>query len=202
MEESQQETVDTSRYRLTPLNANNYFLWSHKLDFVLRTKVLLQIVTGEEKIPSDATEKAKFRRRSDLALANIIFSIDDSVNAAVITIGDPNKMWGILKEKNATVSEARIDSYLQKYQIAQMLQEESISLFVNRLQDIEDKLASIGHVIPDTEKRRTLLRGLTNTFDISAGIIRATGKTYHKSVAFLTSAEVDKDERKEPNVHH
>ena len=166
MDETRQETVYTSRYRLTPLNANNYFLWSHELEFVLRAKELWQIVTGEEQIPSDTTDRAKFERKSDLALTNIILSIEDSVSAAVITIRDPKKMWDILKEMNATVSEARIDVSMQQFQNAQMLQEETISLFVNRLQDLENKLASIGHVMPDMEKRRALLRGLSRNFDI------------------------------------
>ena len=103
-------------------------------------------------------------------------------------------MWVILKEMNATVSEARIDVYLQQFQNAQMLQDKSISLFGDRRQGLENKLTSIGHVIPYMEKRRALLRGLSLNFDISASIIRATGKSYHESVAFLISANAERCE--------
>lgn len=149
MDDTRKETVRISRHGLTSLSASNYFLWSNEFAFVLRAKRLWQIVTGEEQIPSHATDRAKYERRSDMALTNTIFSIEDSVSAAVITIWDPKKVRELLKEMNVTVSEARMDAYLQKFKNAQVLQEESISLFVNILQDLENMLASTGHVIPD-----------------------------------------------------
>ena len=38
--EEEKAAVDTSRFKITPLTADNYFLWSCKIELILRGKGL------------------------------------------------------------------------------------------------------------------------------------------------------------------
>ena len=49
----------------------------------------------------------------------------------------------------------------------------------------------MGHTIPSSDKRRTLLRGLRSEFAITAGIIRATDKDFNEAVAALVTEEAE-----------
>ena len=89
MKRLQQKTtllVDASRFKVEHLNINNYFLWSRKLELVLRGKALWRLVSGDEKLSGTEDEKSKasFERRKDVALKTILLSIADSCIAPVI----------------------------------------------------------------------------------------------------------------------
>ena len=185
------DTVDTSRYRVPALTADNYFMWSHKVELILRGKGLWDIVSGKETAPSDDTERTNYERRRDVALTNIILTIDDSCIAAVITLRDPKEVWDTLKKMYKTVSEARIDAYIVQFQQLKMKPTEKVMEYINRLSVIENKLAGVGHTIPSSDKRRTLLRGLRKEFPITAGIVKATDKDFNEAVAALVTQEAE-----------
>ena len=71
------ELIDTSRFRIPALKDDNYFTWCHKMEFVLRSKGLWDIVEGTEPKPTDAAQILRFKRRKHTALSHIILTIDD-----------------------------------------------------------------------------------------------------------------------------
>lgn len=88
MEFDETDTVDTSRYRVQPLSSDNYFLWSRKMEIILRSKGLWNIVSGTELEPTADEEKPKYQRRKDVALTNLLLTIDDYCLAPVINLKD------------------------------------------------------------------------------------------------------------------
>lgn len=179
--------VDASRYHIKALTAENYYIWSNKMEIVLRGKGLWEIVTGTEhqQAQDDADAKKKFEQRQDIAVTNLFLTIEDTCLSSVISLRNPKDIWDTLKEMFKSTSEASIDSYLVQYQQLSMRSTEKIMAYVNRLREIENKLAEIGHPVSDKDRRRTLLRGLRTDFAVTAEVIRATEKTINEAISLL-----------------
>ena len=86
-----QANVDIARHKFQPLNSTNYSVWSRKMQLLLRGKGLWSIVSGTERIPpeTDLIATSQYVHRKDVALTDIILSIEDSCSHAVINLEDP-----------------------------------------------------------------------------------------------------------------
>lgn len=189
--EESHDFVDTTRFRIPILKDDNYFTWCHKMEFVLRSKGLWDIVNGTETAPTTTAELPSFRRRRDTALSHIIITIDDSCSAAVITLRDPKEVWNTLKEMYKAVSEARVDAYLAHFQLMKMDPSETVMSYANRLTNMVNKLAAVGHSIPESDKKRVLLRGLREEYSVTVGVVRVTRKKFSEAIADLTTQEAE-----------
>ena len=89
------DTVDTSRHLIERLNPKNYYLWSKKMELVLRGKRICGILSGEELPPQEESPEdlEKFRHRKDTALSDVLLSIEDMSSAAVIHLRNPKIFW-------------------------------------------------------------------------------------------------------------
>lgn len=58
--------------------------------------------------------------------------------------------------------------------------------YVNRMQELENKVTSVGHSVINYEKKRVLLRGLLDEFNVTAEVIRATKNRYRIPSACLS----------------
>ena len=183
--------VDTSRYHIKALTAENYYMWSNKMEIVLRGKGLWGIVNGNETLPAAASAEvqSKFEQRCDVAVTNLLLSIDDSCLSAVISLRDPKEIWHTLKDMFKSTAEASIDAYLSQYQNMKMRTSEKVMQYVNRLRELENKLIEIGHTLSDKDKRRTLLKGLRPEFSVTAEVIRATEKNIGQAISMLVVHE-------------
>ena len=169
---------ETSRYQVKPLSTENYFLWSNKMEVLLRGKGLWEIVIGDEMEPrGDDAALKKFRIRRDRATTCLLMSIEERCLPSVISLRDPRTNWLRLEETYQKISQASIDAYLLQYQELRMANGEKIMEFVNRLQDIEKKLIGIGKLLSEDDKRRCLLRSLRPDFAVTAEVIRGTDKS-------------------------
>ena len=157
------------------------------------------INAGDEKPPGveDLTLLSKYEQRRDVALTDIILSIETSCRHAVITLEDPKEVWDKLQTMYKGVADACIDSYLMQLQNFRMRSEEQVMSYVNRIIAIENDLASVGHKVCEKEKQRPLLRGLRNEFGITCRVIRALDTSLNESVSKLVleegSPEVEND---------
>ena len=100
-----------------------YSVWSKKMQLLLRGKGLWGIVSGDELEPSADTQKEeqkKFSHRRDVALTDILLSVEDSCSHAVINYEDPKAVWDKLHEMYKGVSDACIDAHLLKLQKIKM----------------------------------------------------------------------------------
>ena len=66
---------------------------------------------------------------------------------------------------------------------------EKVMTYVNQLTEIENELATVGHSLDESEKRRSLLRGLRDEFSVTARVIRAMNMNFKKEVSELVVEE-------------
>lgn len=92
------DLFELSKLRVPLLNSGNYFIWSRKLELVLRGKGLWELVKGEEIVPNvDSTEWKPYDRRKDIALSTILLLVNESCIAHVIEMRDPQEVWKALR---------------------------------------------------------------------------------------------------------
>ena len=102
---------------------------------------------------------------------------------------DASLVWEKLQDMYKRVSNACMDTYLVTLQGLRMHGDEKVMAFVNRLVELENDLASVGHSLDRKEKRRALLRGLRGEFETTAKVIRAVDMSFTKAVAELVVEE-------------
>lgn len=85
--------VDIARRRIEPLHAKNYYSCSQTMRILMRGKGLWKILAGEEESPGleDPTVLTKYERGCDVALTDILLSIDASCLHTIITLEDPKE---------------------------------------------------------------------------------------------------------------
>ena len=183
--------VDIVRHKIQPVNTTNYSISSKKLQLLLRGKGLWDTVIGQDVFPASGSPdtQRRFQQRADLALTDILLSIEDNCSHSVITMDDPRLVWEKLQDMYKGVSDACIDTYLVKLQGLRMHGDEKVMAFVNRLVKLESDLASVGHSLHEKEKSRALLRGLRGEFETTAKVMRAVDMSFTKDVAELIVEE-------------
>lgn len=95
----------------------------------------------------------------------------------------------MLKEQFSAVLSAAFGSYIKSYRSVIMTKDETVVQFVNILKDLENKLASIGHTVPNEEKRCSLLRGLCEEFNNVASMIREPEEDRSAALGILVTKE-------------
>lgn len=75
-----------------------------------------------------------------------------------------------------------------------MQTKEAVITYVDRLTEVENKLNSVGHMISESDKKRSLLRKLREDLKIISGVVRATDKTLQEAIGLLRVVqEVESD---------
>ena len=193
-----QTRVDIARHKIQPLSSTNYSVWSKKMKLLLRGKGLWTIVSGIERPPPETDSSAflLYTQRKDVALTDIILSIEDKCSHAVINLDDPHLVWEKLQEMYEGVSDACIDTYLERLQNMKMEEDEKVMEYMNRLVEIENDLAGVGHILDEKDKIRSLLRGLREEFE-AGKVIRAMEISFTKAVSELVIEEGCRNQLKE-----
>ena len=84
------------------LDGTNYPAWKFQVKMTLIREGGWGIVTGEEEIPNEETEAAKYKKykeRKDKALATIGLSLEPSLFHLVGDSMDPAAVWRTLKDQ-------------------------------------------------------------------------------------------------------
>ena len=117
----------------------------------------------------------------DVALTDILLSIEDSCSHYVINLDDPKSVWGKLHEMYKIASAACIDTHLVRLQNLKMGNDEKGMSYANRLVSVENYLAAIGHSIDQKDKKRSLLKGRRREFQTTAKGIRAVTMSFTRA---------------------
>ena len=81
------------------LNGSNYPTWKVQCRMALIRDGVWSIVNGSETAPEEAASRAKFRTRSDKALATIVLSVDPLLLYLLGDPEDPVAVWKKLQEQ-------------------------------------------------------------------------------------------------------
>lgn len=74
--------------------------------------------------------------------------------------------------------------------------------FVNRLKEIENNLASVGHIVRKDAKRRALSRELSKGCKVTRKVIEVTGIAYEIGKGQLVMIENSMEEEKDTDSYH
>lgn len=66
---------------------------------------------------------------------------------------------------------------------------EKVIRYVNRSTDIDNKFSAVGSMVIAAENKRVTLRGLREAFEVTDGVISATGKTVREEMRMLIIQE-------------
>lgn len=88
------------------------------MEILLRGKGLWRFVDGTKAKPSEdfVREMETFSRKSDIAIAYILMTIDQACKASVIRLRYPRDVWNTLMKSYQIVSKASIDANLSALQ--------------------------------------------------------------------------------------
>lgn len=142
--------IDASKIRVQLLNKENYYIWSNKLELILRGKGLWEIVNGTELAPAtESTSESstttatvnskKFQQRKGRALTTILFNVEDFCLSHVTGDREPKVFWDKLKSMYKSTSEANVDTYLSRDQAINMEPSESVMAYVSKLPELENE---------------------------------------------------------------
>lgn len=186
-----QTRVDIALQKIQPLSSTNYSVWSKKLKLLLRGKGLWTIVTGIERLPPETDSSAflLYTQRKDVALTDVILYIEDKCSHTVINLDGPHLVREKLQEMYKGVSDACINTCLERLQNMKMEEDGKAMEYVNRLVEIENDLAGLGHILDEKDKIRSLLRGLREVLEVTDKVIRAMEMSSTKAVSELVIEE-------------
>ena len=185
--------MDVTRKTIEKLNPENYHQWSRKMKLVLMSKGTWSSVNDDvtESVGTTTENIAKFKRSRDSALADILLSVSNDCSTSVIDLEDAQQVWKILKAQLNSVSVVAVDSYLEQYQAIKMGSGESVIQYINRLTDVENKLAGIGKQLDRDQKRRALLRGFSDEYKSIADMIGELEKDRSSPIGMLVTKEIN-----------
>ncbi|MEM9078955.1 MAG: DUF4219 domain-containing protein [Bacteroidota bacterium] len=184
---------DSDRLRVPLLNGTNYYIWSKKMELVLKVKGLWKFVDGLTDSTSsiDVNDSGDSKQSQDSAC--ILLSIEDSFLSPVISEKDPAKVWKMLTKVHTMASEAHIEALQAKLYQMKMEGKEGVQAYANRIMDLRNKFAAAGESVDDKELCRTFFRGLASHYKIQGTVIREIAKNFDESVSLMAAAEIRDD---------
>ena len=153
---------------IIPLNGTNYPSWKVQCRMALIREGLWDIVTGTEKAPdgTDADKLAKFKARSDRALATIVLAVDPSLLYLVGDPVDPAAVWNKLSGQFQKKTWANKLSLRKKLFSMKLSDNGSMNDYIKKMTEIFDELAVIAESVSDEDKVVYLLAGLPESYDV------------------------------------
>ena len=146
--------------KIKPLDGTNYPTWSKKLTQVLKQQGLWQLAQGlhvEENVQ-------KKKLLEDKAVGLISFYVADSINLP------PDKdtaeqLWDYLKNLFEPKDMWRCVMLNKKFHKIEMLPEESIATFIDRVESVATELKNVNEPLSDKQIMWQILGGLTSSYD-------------------------------------
>jgi hypothetical protein len=152
------------------LNSTNYIQWRINARTMLNTMEAWEIVTGEEKLPTEAppahSTRAKsgesdvpnlqqaiesFRKRRNSAEALIRYSVNSTIQKQLLRLQDPAEMWTMLSNQfNKTYSQTQRSIHASNLYTVRPRPGEKIGSFCERLQQYRDPVEGTKEAISDS----------------------------------------------------
>ena len=150
-------------------NGEGWYMWRHKMEMVLVSSDLWDIVTGEEPIPENEEQGgstiSKWKKRDRKAQAEISLHLSDSQLPLVMRLKTSKDMWDALKNQYERKSMQNVIFFKRKYRDAKMKEGEDMLKHINKHQEIVDQLVAVGAEISEQEQVWELLLSLPESYD-------------------------------------
>ena len=188
---------------LDKFNGENFNLWKFKMEMILASRDLWDIVDeSEEAPPSDANLKDKkaFEKQSKTAFGLIAINLVDKEMAHIKHCKGPTKAWKILCNIHETKSLSNILFLRYKFFIIKMQEADDIFDHINKVKSLVDQLTCLEVAIKDEDVVITLLDSLPTSYEhlITALETRPMKELILEFVTARLMHEVNKRKEKEP----
>lgn len=153
---------------ITKLNFRNYGNSSADINYLLLDKTAWGIVTGTVKVPdSSDTEAANkdYQARIRSALSVIYLNVEPDFRRIFENIDDPLASWTKLKSHFQSDNRVRHIQLFSEVLACKIAPDESIDMYVARLQRIAHQLTAMNEPIKETYFSFQLLRWLSRKYD-------------------------------------
>uniref|UniRef100_T1IQD8 CCHC-type domain-containing protein n=1 Tax=Strigamia maritima TaxID=126957 RepID=T1IQD8_STRMM len=135
------------------LNELNYVSWKRDMLACLASKGLSKFIDPKHAVAAGATaaDVTLFETSQSKAGGIIYLGIEDKLKCLLDGLEGPADRWDKLAKTYEPKSKARISRLLGEFHLAQMKENESIILFLNRITQLARDLSLAGKIIPDDD---------------------------------------------------
>jgi len=190
------------------LDDTNYFIWSEKIEGILRSKKLWKrvIKVKPPKKPEEGVSDydAKFKLWNDwdddnyAARAVIINTMSKAQLLKYSHEKSADKLWSMIKNNMAAETEQLKARSLCELSNLRMKKDESIDAYVNRAEALRNQCVQLGRVIEDYELRMYVMRGLRPEFDQNVRVLETQKEITINDIRYaLKQEELRRNKRKE-----
>ncbi|XP_076660881.1 uncharacterized protein LOC143364367 isoform X2 [Halictus rubicundus] len=194
------------------LKDSNYFLWSEKIEGVLRckklwkrvigVKPLIKPVAGEEKYDEKLNAWNNWDDDNYAARAIMINTMSEAQVLKYSREKSADKLWTLIKENMAAGTEELKAKMLNEMTNLKMNREEDIDTYINRAEALRNQCLQLGKDIEDYEIKMYILRGLRPEFDNNVRILETQRALTVNDIRFsLKQEELRKEKRNDDKTH-
>ena len=193
-----------SARNIDKFNGENFGLWKFRMEMVLSSIDLWEILDESEKPPTadaDAKEIKEYNRRAKKAMSIIGLSLMNSQLAHIKSCKSPTEAWKALCNIHETKSLSNILFVRRKFFTIKMQEGDDLMAHINQVKELADQLTSFEVPVREEDIVMTLLESLPPSFD-NLIIALETLRLEDLTMAFVTARmmhEVTK--RKEKEIH-
>lgn len=195
---------------IEPLSNSNYFLWSERIEGVLRAKKLWKKVMGVKPAIKPEEDDPEYERKLKIwdewddnnaaARAIIVNTMDKAQLLKYTHIKEADKLWNDIKFNMAAGTEQLKSRSLSELTNLRMQKHESVDDYINRAEALRNQCVQLGKVIEDFELRMYILKGLRQEYDKNVRILEIQKEITINDIRYALKQEelrneVRKDER-------
>ena len=184
-------------------NGENFSLWKFKMEMVLASRDLWDIVDESEAAPpsnADVKDKKAFEKRSKTAFGLIAINLVDKEMPHIKHCKGPAEAWKTLSNIHETKSLSNILFLRRKFFTIKMQEADDMLDHINKVKSLVDQLTCLEVAIKDEDVVMTLLDSLPTSYEhlITALETRPMKELTLEFVIARLMHEVTKGKEKEP----
>ena len=149
------------------LNGDNYYHWKFQMKMNLIGKVLWDIVTGTETLPTgtNAEQQRKFKKRENTALATICLSLIPSLQIYVRSANNAKEAWENLAGHFEKKSLSQKILYRRKLYAARMEKGTKMLDHINYIKTLAEHMEGVGDAVSENDLVIILISSLPEEYN-------------------------------------
>ena len=149
---------------INKFDGTNFMIWKFQVTQVLVALGIKEYVIGDEKRPTDSTEAKAWDKNNARAMVVLSSAMTNDQLEFLITCETAKSMWEKLCLIHEERSETNKLSLLQKFHRCDMQQNESVIVYISRIQNLVRQLKDISESVTDAAMMAKVLGGLPEKY--------------------------------------
>ncbi|XP_078158058.1 uncharacterized protein LOC144553727 [Carex rostrata] len=160
------ENMSVSNPSIPLLKGDNYKLWSIKIQTLLKSQGLWELV--EKGAPDTDPTPTETAKRDAKALFFIQQAVDDTISSKIAAATNAKEAWTTLKttfQGSTQVMAIKLQGLRRDFETLQMNNEESVQIYISRVQEVVNQIRAFRGTMKQKTVVAKVLRSLTPKFD-------------------------------------